>query len=174
MSGFGASGDLASRPAYDTIGQAIPACNTIMSEPGEPRLTGTCLADLSCGITVAMGVIASLVRRFSGSAQGVRLETSMLEAMTDHHDRLDRDVRPDRGFSDAGVAELPGHGFFLPTGDGQYITLHLSSLPKFFEAFARTVERSDLINDPRFAVGASGWDTPRLVAPRRSKRSTEI
>lgn len=150
ISGFGAEGEYANRPAYDSIGQSMAGMYTIMSEPGQPELTGTCLADLTSGITLAMGIMAALVRRFNGTGDGVHVETSMLEAMT----ALTIDAVA--LYDDTGVAPTresrnsQAVNFCLPTASGEFITVHLSSAPKFFEGFARVLERPDLIADTRF------------------------
>ncbi|TAM66242.1 MAG: CoA transferase [Microbacteriaceae bacterium] len=150
VTGFGNGGPLADRPAYDTIGQAFGALNTIFNDAGEPRLLGTCIADLVTGLSSAAGVLAALVGRdASGEAQ--RMDSSMLEAVS----TLTIDAVSqyfDDGHTDpTRQSRHPqAQNFVLKTATGDSMAVHLSSPQKFWQNFVRAMGRADLEDDPRF------------------------
>src|SRR4051794_39389173 len=151
VTGFGDRGELAQRPAYDMIGQAFGGIISVLSDAGDMKLTGTCLADLVTGLSTATGILAALVGH-GRTGTGTRLQTSIVEAvstitvdaMTQYYDagRVDpsRESRHPQAVN-----------FCLRTADGQFIALHLSSSQKFFGALVDAIERPDLKTDPRFA-----------------------
>jgi crotonobetainyl-CoA:carnitine CoA-transferase CaiB-like acyl-CoA transferase len=42
--------------------------------------------------------------------------------------------------------------YVLPCADDQWVALHMSSPPKFWEGLAKAIEKPDLFDDPRFAT----------------------
>jgi formyl-CoA transferase len=155
ISGFGAGGPWRDRPAYDSIGQSLGGFYTFMNDPGNVRLTGTCLADLITGISTVVVVLAGLVSRGQGSEHtGMCIETSVLEAVSlltidAMTQALDADIDPIRG-----TRHPQGQNFCLETASGDSVTLHMSSSQKFWRALATVVGRPDLIEDSRFRTYA--------------------
>lgn len=150
VTGFGTSGEYRDRPAYDSIGQSIAGMYSILSDPDQPQTSGTCLADLSCGISMSLGILASLVGRGGADGPGVRMETSMIESLSlltiDAVTLLD-----ERGISPSRESRNPqAINFCFATRDGGNITIHLSSSPKFWANFTRVIGRPDLQADDRF------------------------
>ena len=151
ISGFGSGGPLVDRPAYDSMGQSFGGLYSVMNDPGEPRLTGTCLADLITAITGAMGILAALVARERlPEHPGTHLETSVLEAMSALTiDALTQSV--ETGQDPVRESRHPqAQNFCLKTASGQPITLHMSVSEKFWRSLARAIEREDLVDDERF------------------------
>lgn len=157
VSGFGSGGEWRDRPSYDSIGQAMGGIYTFMNDPGDVRLTGTCIADLITGVNTAMGIMAALLGR-ERSGRGTHLETSVFEAvstltidaMTQALDRNSNPVRQTR--------HPQAQNFCLETKSRDFIVLHLSSSQKFWQNLMRAVGRADLIDDPRFLTYASRVD----------------
>ncbi len=150
VSGFGSGGPLVDRPAYDSIGQSIGGLYSIMNDPGDVRLTGTCMADLITGINVALGILAALVGCPGAGGRGVHIETSVMEAVsTLTIDALTQGF--DEGLDPVRQTRHPqAQNFCLRTASGDSITMHLSSSEKFWRALLRATGRDDLLADPRF------------------------
>lgn len=149
VTGFGSSGPLASRPAYDTIGHAFGGLYSIWGDEGHPRLAGGLSADLVTGLSVATGVLAALVGKLrSGEPQ--HLQTSIMEAVsvlttdsiTQYFELGTDPVRTSR--------HPQAQNFCLPTSDEKFLAVHMSSSQKFWGALCRAIEREDLLEDPRF------------------------
>lgn len=154
ISGFGSEGEWRDRPSYDSIGQAMGGIYTFMNDPGDVRLTGTCIADLITGVNTAMGIMAALLGRERGGT-GAHLETSVFEAvstltidaMTQAQDRNIDPVRQTR--------HPQAQNFCLETASGDFIVLHLSSSQKFWRGLMKAVGREDMADDPRYATYAA-------------------
>ena len=174
VSGFGDSGPLRDRAAYDSIGQSIGGYYAIMNDPGQARLTGTCIADLVSGMVNAMGIMAALAGRGNGNGGGTVLKTSLLEAMstvtidamTQYYETGESPTRQTR--------HPQAQNFCLLTSSGDSITLHLSSSEKFWRCLVSAMERPDLLEDPRFTRYADRmdhfWDLKPIVEAEFLKR----
>lgn len=80
--GFGNTGPLADKAAYDDIIQAVSGLVMLNEETvGESFYTPTALADKIAGLTLAYSVLAALLRRVRDGA-GMELEIPMFEAMS--------------------------------------------------------------------------------------------
>ena len=155
ISGFGSTGPLVDRPAYDSIGQALGGFYTVMNDPDDVRLTGTCIADLITAITAALGIVSALVgRERAPGREAMQLETSVLEAVSTltidaMTQAMEFDVDPVRE-----TRHPQAQNFCLKTATGDYIVMHLSSSQKFWRALMKTVGREELADDPRFKLYA--------------------
>jgi glutaryl-CoA transferase len=80
ISGYGWTGPNAGLPGYDVLAQAEAGIMSITGEPGEkPMRYPVAIADVSCGIYAAMGILASLfVRERNGKGQF--LDLSLLDS----------------------------------------------------------------------------------------------
>lgn len=149
VSGFGSGGPLVQRPAYDTIGQSYGGIYSMMNEPGSPRLTGTCMADLITGVSIGMGILAALIGRGTDKP-GALVETSLMEAislltidaMTQAHEQSISPTRESR--------HPQAQNFCLNTAEGGALTLHLSSSEKFWASLMRAVGLEQMLDDARF------------------------
>ena len=85
ISGFGATGPAAQRPAYDMIIQALSGLMSITgTEPAPPAearrvRVGTSIADIVSGLYAAVGIVAALAQR-AHSGRGAMLDLGMLDA----------------------------------------------------------------------------------------------
>ncbi|KQM80228.1 CaiB/BaiF CoA-transferase family protein [Xylophilus sp. Leaf220] len=150
ISGFGASGPAAGRPAYDTVAQAASAFLQLLVNPVNPRVVGPAIADAMTGFYAAYGVMGALVER-GRTGVGRTVEVSMLEAMCHfnldaftHYFSADEVMGP---FSRPSVSQ----SYVMECADGLWIALHMSSPEKFWQGLAHAIERPDLFKDPRFA-----------------------
>ena len=175
VSGFGDSGPLRDHAAYDSMGQSIGGYYSIMNDPAQARLTGTCIADLVTGMVNAMGIMAALAGRGNGNGGGTVMKTSLVEAMstvtidamTQYYEMGESPTRQTR--------HPQAQNFCLLTSSGDSITLHLSSSEKFWRCLVAAMERPDLLQDARFTrYGdrmANFWDLKPIVEAEFLKRS---
>jgi crotonobetainyl-CoA:carnitine CoA-transferase CaiB-like acyl-CoA transferase len=63
ITGFGTSGPYASRPGYDTVGQALSGLLSLLTDLDRPRPMGISLSDHLAGIVACNGVLGALVAR---------------------------------------------------------------------------------------------------------------
>ena len=151
ISGFGATGPAAARPAYDTVAQAASGFLRLLINPENPRVVGPAIADALTGFYAAYGILGALVER-GRTGEGRTVEVSMLEAMA--HFNLDAFTHFLQEGEVMGPYSRPrvSQSYVLECGDGKWIALHMSSPPKFWEGLAKAIEQPDLFDDPRFAT----------------------
>lgn len=150
ISGFGATGPAAQRPAYDSVAQAAAGFLGLLVNPGNPRVTGPAIADLVTGFYAAYGILGALYEREKrGTAR--KVELSMFEAMT--HFNLDAFQHLFSANEVMGPFSRPSvsQSYVLECRDGLWIALHMSSPEKFWQGLADAMERPDIFRDPRFA-----------------------
>jgi crotonobetainyl-CoA:carnitine CoA-transferase CaiB-like acyl-CoA transferase len=151
ISGFGATGPAANRPAYDTVAQAASGFLNLLVNPENPRVVGPAIADSLTGFYAAYGVLGALVER-GRTGVGRTVEVSMLEAMT--HFNLDAFTHYFQADEVMGPYSRPSvsQSYVLECGDGKWIALHMSSPEKFWQGLAVAIEQPDLFSDERFAT----------------------
>jgi crotonobetainyl-CoA:carnitine CoA-transferase CaiB-like acyl-CoA transferase len=150
ISGFGATGPAASRPAYDTVAQAASGFLKLLVNPQNPRVVGPAIADALTGYYATYGVLGALFER-GRTGLGRTVEVSMLEAMA--HFNLDAFTHFFQADEVMGPYSRPSvsQSYVLPCADGKWIALHMSSPPKFWQGLAQAIEKPALFDDPRFA-----------------------
>jgi crotonobetainyl-CoA:carnitine CoA-transferase CaiB-like acyl-CoA transferase len=151
ISGFGATGPAANRPAYDTVAQAASGFLNLLVNPENPRVVGPAIADSLTGFYAAYGVLGALYER-SRTGVGRKVEVSMLEAMAHfnldaftHFFQVDEVMGP---YSRPSVSQ----SYVLRCADDKWIALHMSSPEKFWQGLAVAIEQPDIFQDPRFAT----------------------
>ncbi len=153
ISGFGPDGPAAARPTFDTVAQAASGFLKLLINPANPRVVGPALADAITGFYAAYGILGALYEREKHNTdRGRRVEVSMFEAMT--HFNLDAFTHLFSEGEVMGPFSRPSvsQSYVLPCAGGQWIALHMSSPPKFWEGLAKAIERPTLFDDPRFAT----------------------
>ena len=79
VSGFGHTGPLATRPAYDMVVQAMGGVMSITGQPGgPPTRVGTSIGDVTAGLFTAIGVCSALFDR-ANSGEASKIDVSMLD-----------------------------------------------------------------------------------------------
>ena len=82
ISGFGQTGPMSKRPAYDQIIQGLSGLMSITGRDGDgPLRVGSPLADTVGGLTAAMAISAALNKRPRGQAIDVAMLDSLLTTM---------------------------------------------------------------------------------------------
>ena len=78
-SGFGHTGPLRERPAYDMVVQAMGGVMSLTGHPGgPPTRVGTSVGDLVAGLFTAVGVNSALYRR-NETGEGMKVDVAMLD-----------------------------------------------------------------------------------------------
>jgi crotonobetainyl-CoA:carnitine CoA-transferase CaiB-like acyl-CoA transferase len=148
ISGFGPDGPYAEQPAYDMVIQALSGLAHAQKEGGEPRLIRNLMADKSSALSAAYATLAALFAR-ERTGRGQKVELPMLDA-----------------YAAFGLVDVLGPHTFPPveapapdlgpaiyrawqTADGHVAVLALEDHQ--FAALCRTLDREDLIADPRCA-----------------------
>jgi crotonobetainyl-CoA:carnitine CoA-transferase CaiB-like acyl-CoA transferase len=158
ISGFGQDGPYHKRPGFDQIAQGMGGLMSITGAPGEgPMRVGIPVADLSAGLSCAMGILTALLER-EVSGEGQWVQTSLLQAQI-----FMLDFQAARWLMDEDVAPQAGnnHPTSIPTGvfktsDG-YINIATTG-GRIWERCAQTLGAPEFVTDPDYAT-----------APARSK-----
>ncbi len=150
ISGFGATGPMRTRPAYD---QVIQGLSGIMSVTGTretaPLRVGYPVCDSFGGLAAAFAIAAALVRQHR-TGQGAYLDTSMLDAavtsmgwVVSDHLIAGRDPEP---MANENTTSAPSGTF--DTAEG---ALNIAAnKQEQYEILCRVLGRAELIDDPRF------------------------
>ncbi|RZL88014.1 MAG: CoA transferase [Variovorax sp.] len=162
ISGFGATGPAANRPAYDTVAQAASGFLNLLVNPENPRVVGPAIADSLTGFYAAYGVLGALFER-SRTGVGRKVEVSMLEAMAHfnldaftHFFQVDEVMGP---YSRPSVSQ----SYVLRCADDKWIALHMSSPEKFWRGLAVAIEQPDIFEDARFATREARIDNQETL-----------
>ncbi|MEW5424790.1 CaiB/BaiF CoA transferase family protein [Amorphus sp. 3PC139-8] len=163
VTGFGKDGPYAARPAYDAVAQSLAGITGLFIDPDTPQLTGPTIADNVTGMYAALGVMAALLERQRTGGAGRRVDVSMLEASIAF-------IPDPFAFVDSNLDVTPttrvaaSQSYAVRCRDGKLLALHLSSLPKFWEALCQALERPDLGDDARFATRALRFENYSALA----------
>ncbi|MBA3055409.1 MAG: CoA transferase [Sphingomonadales bacterium] len=151
ISGYGESGPMADRKAYDLLIQAESGLASITGGPNEPARVGTSVVDIATGATAHAAILEALIGR-AATGEGADIRISMFDVMADwltvpllHQEG----GRPPKRLGLAHPSIAP-YGVFT-TSDGKQILISIQS-EREWAAFARKVlDDESLITDPRFA-----------------------
>jgi CoA:oxalate CoA-transferase len=79
VSGFGHTGPLSPRPAYDMVVQAMGGVMSITGQPGgPPTRVGTSIGDVTAGLFTAVGVCSALYDRAT-TGEAAKIDVAMLD-----------------------------------------------------------------------------------------------
>jgi len=149
ITGFGADGPYRDRPCYDAVAVALSGIASQMLDPEQPSVNGPSLSDNITGMYAAYGILGALHSR-NRTGEGARVEVNMLEASIS--------FSPE-GFSQytrLGVVPNPlsrvaiSQSYAFRCADGRLVSVHLSSVEKFWQGFTKAIDRADLLEDERF------------------------
>lgn len=154
ITGFGAEGPYRDRPCYDAVAMALSGVSSQMIDPERPSLNGPSMSDNITGMYAAYGILAALHKR-QRDGNGARVELSMLEASIafspegySQYTRLGKVPEP---LSRVSVSQ----SYAFRCADGRLVSVHLSSVEKFWQGFISAIERPDLLTDERFLTPAA-------------------
>jgi crotonobetainyl-CoA:carnitine CoA-transferase CaiB-like acyl-CoA transferase len=151
VTGFGQTGPYAERPGYDGIFQAMSGMMSVSGHPEEPMKVGISMVDILTGLYASTAVLAALRHR-DLTGEGQFIDLSLLDcglASLSHFAMnylVSGEVPRRRG--NGGYGGIPSQAFqcadkplFLVAGND-----------KQFAGFCAAADRTDLLQDPRFAT----------------------
>ncbi|MFI1486742.1 CaiB/BaiF CoA transferase family protein [Streptomyces sp. NPDC020747] len=151
VTGFGQTGPYAARPGYDGIFQAMSGMMSVSGHPDEPMKVGVSMVDILTGLYASTAVLAALRHR-DATGEGQFIDLSLLDcglASLSHFAMnylISGEVPQRRG--NGGYGGIPSQAFrckdkplFLVAGND-----------KQFAAFCTAADRTDLLQDTRFAT----------------------
>ncbi|HKA29166.1 MAG TPA: CoA transferase [Candidatus Binatia bacterium] len=151
-SGFGQTGPLRERPAFDMVAQAMGGIMSLTGYPdGPPARVGVSIGDIAAGLFLAAGVAAALVRR-DRSGAGAMVDVAMLDcqlailenALTNH---LVTGEQPGRlGTRHPNIAPFQA----FEAADRRLLVL-CAGHDTQFAALCEVIGRPELARDERFA-----------------------
>ena len=152
ISGVGPRGPYAKKRVYDPVIQALSGFTDIQADPlsGRPKMIRTLIADKTTAVYASQAVVAALLAR-ERTGQGQHVEVSMLDTMISFIWAEAMAPLTKVGQEDLNFAATP-HDMIFSTSDG-YITLGAVSDNEWL-ALCRSLNRPDLIEDPRFKTAA--------------------
>jgi CoA:oxalate CoA-transferase len=154
VSGFGHTGPLAERPAYDMVVQAMGGLMSITGHPGgPPTRVGTSIGDLTAGLFTTIGVVSALYER-DRTGESTKIDVAMLDCQVAIlENAIARYVA---------TGEIPGplgarHPSITPftafeASDGWFVIA--AGNDQLFRRLCNVIGRPEVADDPRFATNA--------------------
>ena len=152
ISGFGQTGPLAHKPAYDMIAQGMGGVVSMtgLEEPGTPHVrVGYSIGDMAAGMFAAIGIQGALIERFT-SGKGQRLDIAMLDSQV----ALCENAIV-RYFATGEIPRPQGSRHPLATPFQVYATLDkpiivIANRDQLWENFCRAAEKEEWIEHPEY------------------------
>ena len=154
ITGFGQTGPLAGRPAYDLVIQAMSGLMSVTGFPdGPPTAVGDSICDVTTGMFAAWGISTALVGR-AQSGRGQHLDVAMLDSMfsmllTVLAKRLYTGAEPGR-VGNRHPVTYPVDCFRAKDGHIVMVAISDTAFAKLMQA----IGRPELVEDPRFRRNA--------------------
>ena len=149
ISAFGRSGPYADKPGFDTLGQAMSGLMSLLTDMEQPKVMGIALSDYTTGLSAGYGILGALFAREKTGA-GAKVETSLLQATLSFIGETGAGFLRTGQIPDRLARVKNAHAFAFVAKDGLPLVVHCSVPEKFWQAFLKAVERSDLTADRRF------------------------
>ena len=151
VSGYGQTGPLKDRPAFDLVVQAMGGVMSYTGPlGGEPVRMGAPMGDLAGGIFAAHGVLAALYQR-ERTGEGRRVDVALLDA------QIALLIYRAVYYFMVGEVAVPagsGHVSAVPIGAFKTQDIHIvidANGDKFWRALCDAIERPQWADEPRFA-----------------------
>jgi len=164
LTGYGTSGPMAHRKAYDLLVQAEAGFVSITGSPDAPAKAGIPVADIAAGSYLLEGILAALLLR-ERTGRGEHVQVSLFDAMIEWmgypiYRQLYLGSPPPRvGLGHPTVTPYDSY----PTSDGTSVLIGIQN-DRGWVAFARDVmDRPDLVDDPRTATNIARTENRAFV-----------
>jgi crotonobetainyl-CoA:carnitine CoA-transferase CaiB-like acyl-CoA transferase len=152
ISGFGQTGPLRDKVAYDAVAQAMGGLAGVTGFPDRPPVkTGPSIADANAGIHAAFGIVSALYHR-ERTGEGQYIDVSMMDAIFSVLENFVvlytmTGVNPERAGNE-NLASAPFDTY--PTKD-DYVAIATAN-DRLFQKLAEAMEMPELPQDERFAT----------------------
>lgn len=171
ISGFGATGPYADRPAYDTVISAMGGMFSQLIDREHPQPVGPAFSDILAGTYAAVGVLAALHSR-QRTGLGQFVDATMLRSV------LGFLVEAGSTFLDQGEAphsttrQRRAQSYGLVSADGVPFVVHMSVPEKFWLAATEAFDLVELQDDARFADRQARHDNYEALRTALRQRAT--
>ncbi|MFP4430444.1 MAG: CaiB/BaiF CoA transferase family protein [Spirochaetaceae bacterium] len=154
-SGFGHSGPDSLKPAYDILVQAMGGIMSITGWPDSPPTrVGASIGDITAALFTAIGVVAALHERNS-TGKGQKIDVAMLDCQVAIlENALARFQVTRENPKPLGNRHPTITPFQVYSTADDYVVVAIGN-DSLWKTFCLTVEREELLNDPRFADNGS-------------------
>jgi formyl-CoA transferase len=149
ITGMGATGPYAHKPAYDTVGQGLGGMMSVLIDRDNPRPIGPAFADCLSGMFGAIAVLGALNAR-SQTGRGQFVSTTMAGAILAFLNAPATDYLATGKIHGPTTRPRQSQTYACVCADGSLLAIHLSSPPKFWEGLCKAMDRPELVDDPRF------------------------
>jgi crotonobetainyl-CoA:carnitine CoA-transferase CaiB-like acyl-CoA transferase len=156
ISGYGLTGPKTGRPGYDILAQAESGVMTFTGEPGgEPMRYPIAIADMTCGMYTAMGILAALFAR-ERTGRGQFLDMALFDSQLSWlanigSNYLNADALPQR-WGNAHPSIVPYQMF--RASDARYFVVGVGT-EILWKKFVQAVNKESTLGaDPRFESNA--------------------
>lgn len=179
ISGFGLTGELAPRPAYDIVAQAMSGMMSVTGfSDGPPCKIGPSVGDNYTGAYLCMGILMALYER-EKTGVGRRIDVSMMDTLFSVMENFVVEYTiagktPHRaGNQDPSIA--PFDSFHAKDGD----FVMGCGTDKMFAALSEAMGKAELADDPRFRTNLSRCENygelkPMIEAWTKTKTVKEL
>lgn len=155
VSGFGHTGPMATRPAYDMVVQAMGGVMSITGHPGgPPTRVGTSIGDVTAGLFTTVGICSALLDR-ANTGEASKIDVAMLDCQVA--------ILENAIARYAATGVVPGplgarHPSITPfaafeAADGYFVIAAGNDL--LFRRLCEVIGCPAVADDPRFATNAS-------------------
>ncbi|MFC2034732.1 CaiB/BaiF CoA transferase family protein [Chloroflexota bacterium] len=154
-SGFGQTGPYATKPAFDTIVQAMGGIMSTTGQPGGPPIRpGASMGDITAGLFLCIAILTCLHERHA-SGQGQMIDISMLDCQVAIQENSFA-----RYLNTGEVPQALGtrHPVFTPfqvfsTMDSYIAVAMMGGVRDQWPLYCAAIDRPDIIDDERFQTG---------------------
>ncbi|MGC2398296.1 MAG: CaiB/BaiF CoA-transferase family protein [Acidobacteriaceae bacterium] len=170
ISGYGLSGPRAGLPGYDIIAQAEAGIMSFTGEPeGEPVRYPIAIADLTCGLYSALGIVVALLAREktgTGQALDMALFDSQLTLLVNAGSNyLNAGISPER-WGNAHPSIVPYQVF--RGGDGRHFVVAIGT-NALWQRLLRVIDATETLGaDARFQTNALRTEHRQALIPMLS------
>ena len=156
MSGYGSTGPVRDKRAYDLLVQSEAGLVAVTGTPEHPAKAGIPVADIASGMYAFGNILAALLHR-ERTGEGAAFEVTMLEALVEWMghplyvaDHTGEDP-PRAGLSHPVIAPYDAY----PTADGHEVVVGIQNDREWVRLATDVLERPDLATDPEYATNVA-------------------
>lgn len=176
ISGYGETGPLSNRKAYDLLIQAESGLCSITGGPDEPARVGISIVDIATGATAHAAILEALIAR-SVSGEGADIRISMFDVMADWLTVPLLQHEGGKSPKRVGLAHpsIAPYGTFS-TSDGKQLLISIQSDREWAKFATEFLDDASAAKDARFATNVARVcnraDTDAIVAKAFAQRDS--
>jgi itaconate CoA-transferase len=151
ISGYGETGPLSARKAYDLLVQAESGLASITGGPNEPARVGISVVDIATGATAHAAILEALISR-SQSGEGTDLRIAMFDVIADWLTVPLLNTEAGKPPKRIGLAHpsIAPYGMFS-TSDDRQVLISIQSESEWSAFCVNVLKTPTMVDDPRFS-----------------------